>query len=312
MRKYLLFTLLLALVAGCSKNNDSDPENPRNPEITLNVSAAPIEFPVEGGSRDVTVTTNATSWDVESNQAWCRVTKEAGKFIVSASANASTAPPAPATVTVTASGTTKSVSIVVTQAAALMPSGPYIKATIDTVYFREDGGSAGIGISTNQKEWGVNSDQTWCVVTKLDEGISIDITEYWTGSTPRTANITLTAGEATFKLVVIQDPAADLYITSSQGNAGVLFPHNGGNIVVYVTTNVSKWSVWVDKDWVRVKVINNMSFSITADANTSGAARPKTEVIIQANGRTHKLSVEQEDPISSGNDYEYGDPTKWD
>lgn len=81
MRKYLLFTLLLVLVAGCSKNNDSDPGNP---EITLNVSTAPIEFPVEGGSRDVTVTTNATSWNVESNQAWCRVMKETGKFIVSA------------------------------------------------------------------------------------------------------------------------------------------------------------------------------------------------------------------------------------
>jgi len=175
MRKYLLFTLLLVLVAGCSKNNDSDPGNP---EITLNVSTAPIEFPVEGGSRDVTVTTNATSWNVESNQAWCRVTKETGKFIVSASANESTASPAPATVTVTASGTTKSVSIVVKQAAAVIPSEPYIKASVDTIYMRENGGTTGIDILTNQKEWGVNSDQTWCVVTKevteLGEGITIN------------------------------------------------------------------------------------------------------------------------------------------
>ena len=314
MGKCLLTILTLSIfLFACGKwDEPGGGGGTETPVITLNVSSTPIEFPAEGGTQDVTVSTNATSWNVVSNQAWCSVTKETGKFIVSALANELAVSPSPATVTVTASGTTKSISITVTQAAAIISGDPSIEASIDTAYFREDGGYATIGVVTNQDEWSVSSDESWCVVTKLDEAISIDITEFWAGSNPRSANVTLTAGDSTFTLVVIQDPTASLSVTSVQGNSNISFSHNGGTIIINVYTNVSRWKVWADQDWVNVEVINDMSFSITVDASASGSSRPAAEVTIQANGRTHRLYISQDDPVSSGDDYQYDNPTGWD
>lgn len=62
------------------------PEQLPDPELTL-APDAPIVFPAEGGSVEITVTTNMESWNAVSDQKWCNVAVSAGKFTVSAVKN---------------------------------------------------------------------------------------------------------------------------------------------------------------------------------------------------------------------------------
>jgi formylglycine-generating enzyme required for sulfatase activity len=90
--------------------------------LSISPQQTVIAFAADGTTSDnatFTVSTNQSAWDAVSSQTWCKVTKNANGFTVSADANtAFIAPaPAPATVTVTAAGAA-AIVIEVTQAAA--------------------------------------------------------------------------------------------------------------------------------------------------------------------------------------------------
>ncbi|MDD3968567.1 MAG: BACON domain-containing protein, partial [Proteiniphilum sp.] len=176
---------------GGNGNGDGDD----NKTTTLEVSASPIHFAFEGGMSEITVTTNAKSWNVTSSKSWCRVlSKEASNFTVGAAENKAITPPEQALLTVTAEGTTKKVTIEVTQDAA--PKEAYIRPVTDKVIMNYQGGSNGIGIKTNITGWSCRSDQSWCSAEKIsDDGINIKIEETWGGVTPRPALVTLYGSE---------------------------------------------------------------------------------------------------------------------
>ena len=81
-----------------------------HPEVT----DTPSTFLLRG-SKEITVTTNAKSWNVTSSKTWCTVSKETSHFTVTAAENKAFTPPEKAIVTVTAEGTTQKVTIEVTQ-----------------------------------------------------------------------------------------------------------------------------------------------------------------------------------------------------
>ena len=109
MKKFLLLAIcaLSVCLTGCSDNDT--PEQLPDPELTL-APDAPIAFPAEGGSVEITVTTNMESWNAVSDQKWCKVAVSAGKFTVSAVENETPEAMPAATVTVTATSGERSVS----------------------------------------------------------------------------------------------------------------------------------------------------------------------------------------------------------
>lgn len=109
MKKFLLLAIcaLSVCLTGCSDNDT--PEQLPDPELTL-APDAPIVFPAEGGSVEITVTTNMESWNAVSDQKWCNVAVSAGKFTVSAVENETPEAMPAATVTVTATSGERSVS----------------------------------------------------------------------------------------------------------------------------------------------------------------------------------------------------------
>ena len=119
----LFFTAIAVMLifASCAKNKSETP----TPSLSLSSTAA-IAFTTAAEASEyktITVTTNQSSWDAESDQAWCKVDKNiaAKTFTVSAQPNTSTEAPTPGKVTVTAGDATP-VVIDVTQAAALLPA----------------------------------------------------------------------------------------------------------------------------------------------------------------------------------------------
>ena len=306
--------LILFFLPGCGKGEIPGEEG--NETITLEVSASPIHFTAEGGMSEITVTTNAKSWNVTSSKSWCRVlSKEASNFTVGAAENKAITPPEQALLTVTAEGTTKKVTIEVTQDAA--PKEAYIRPRTDKVIMNYQGGSNGIGIKTNITGWSCRSDQSWCRTEKiLDEGITIIIDKSWSGTTPRKALVTLygSEGDSLASIKVYQDPLPELFLFSPVGNTNIPLPSYGGTIVVTVMTNVTEFTLGYVGEWLQVSKINDTQFTITSTPNNSTQMRPGQEIIVYASTRTQKLWVfeEEAEEASDNDDYDYSDPTGWD
>lgn len=314
-------TLILLLLLGCGK--DEIPVNGENGNgggsktTTLEVSASPIHFAAEGGSKEITVATNAKSWSVTSSKNWCTVSKETSHFTVTAAENKAFTPPVKAIVTVTAEGTTQKVTIEVTQAAAVEPAKAFIKPVTDKVIMNYQGGNNGIGIETNVTGWSYRSDQSWCQLEKIsDEGINITIEESWTGNIPRQALVTLYGNEndSLASIRVYQDPLPELQLFSSLGNTNIPLPSYGGTIVVTVMTNVTEFTLGYVGEWLQVNKINDTQFTITSTPNNSTQMRPEQEIIVYASTLTRKLWVyeEEAEEASDNDDYDYNDPTGWD
>lgn len=311
--------LILFFLPGCSKGEIPGEEGNEqgNETITLEVSASPIHFAAEGGIKEITVATNAKSWSVTSSKTWCTVSKGASHFTVTATENKAFAPPENAMLTVTAEGTTKKVTIEVTQDAAVEPAEAYIKPVKDKIIMNYEGGVHGIGIESNVTGWSCRSDQSWCRSEKnSDAGITITIDESWSGTTPRKALVTLygNEGDSLASIKVYQDPLPELFLFSPLGNTNIPLPSYGGTIVVTVMTNVTEFTLGYVGEWLQVNKINDTQFTITSTPNNTTQMRPEQEIIVYASTFTQKLWVyeEEAEEASDNDDYDYSDPTGWD
>ncbi|MFY9172861.1 MAG: BACON domain-containing carbohydrate-binding protein [Petrimonas mucosa] len=314
-----VIALILFFLSGCGKEEvpGGGGNGNGNKTITLEVTDTPIHFPAEGGSKEITVTTNAKSWNVTSSKTWCTVSKETSHFTVTAAENKAFTPPEKAIVTVTAEGTTQKVTIEVTQDAAVEPAEAFIKPVTDKVIMNYQGGSNGIGIKTNITGWSCRSDQSWCQLEKIsDEGIYITVDESWTGNIPRQALVTLygNEGDSLASITVYQDPLPELFLFSPVGNTNIPLPSYGGTIVFTVITNVTEFTLGYVGEWLQVNKINDTQFTITSTPNNSTQMRPEQEIIVYASTLTQKLWVyeEEAEEASDNDDYDYNDPTGWD
>ena len=174
--------------------------------ITINVTQAgasaelsvshrtPVSFASTGGTSDViTITTNQSSWNAVSNQTWCTVSKDGNSFTIAASTSAE-AESRNAVITVSA-GTAANVTINVTQEGV----GAQLAVSPDTpITFTSAGGSGEtktITVTTNQLSWNAVASQSWCTITKSGNQFTAIASSY-TGTAPRKATITVSAGSA--------------------------------------------------------------------------------------------------------------------
>ena len=163
---------------------------------TLEVSPNSLSFDSDGGEKTLNVTSNA-QWTVESDQNWCTVSPANGSVIVSTKTN-DTSSPRKATITVRAGDVVRTVEV--TQG---IPE-PYLELYPTYLEFKSEGGSQECTISSNVS-WTVNSNQSWCTVSKSsgsnDETITITVSA---GTSEREAEVTVTGGGFTRKITVKQ------------------------------------------------------------------------------------------------------------
>lgn len=86
-----LFAVMGSVSCGSSGGNGdgNDPQEPIDPDVTLLVTpSTPISLPFMGAKEvELTVTTNAASWDVAAPPSWVKTRKESNKLYVSAEDN---------------------------------------------------------------------------------------------------------------------------------------------------------------------------------------------------------------------------------
>ncbi|MBR3472764.1 MAG: BACON domain-containing protein [Prevotella sp.] len=242
--------------------------------IQLNVSQTEVNFGINGGSTEVTVTSN-TNWTVAGGTDWCKVDKTSGtgNGAFTITANKSDEKEArKATFSVTPQGSTTPVIITVVQSnkdidLAVSPARLTFNATTPQI-----------------KELDIISNDRW-TATVSDDWLKIDQKEGNNTTTihvscesndtgvERTATITVRSNGLTEMATVIQrNFNAEFSILTTLQE----YPAAGGVQTVAVSSNI-EWEVSCDTDWCHLSKTDN-SVVVTVDANL--LTTPRTADII--------------------------------
>lgn len=151
------------------------------------------------------------------------------------------------------------------------------------LHFSGDGGSRSIVMKATTI-WSAVSDQDWCIVNP-PEGTPSDLRLTITADSsrsdePRTATVTVTAGEATMLITVVQDERSTL----SVDDADHLIASTGGTFEVEVQHNV-EYDVWIPTEatWIREiesKTVTESVLVFEVDANESMDNRSTVVVLV--------------------------------
>lgn len=168
------------------------------------------------------------------------------------------------------------------------------------------GGTQTATVTTNiPTGWTVISDQPWVSVpTGIQRGemLTVDVTQANTGTEPRFAILTVTAGALTETITVTQDAGVPPTLTVTPPALVFTNAANGGGAqAVTVTTNQPNWTVAVvgtHPDWLGALPAGNQtgtSFNVSVIQQNSGAnPRPMVTLRVTAGGITEDVLVTQE------------------
>jgi len=264
-------------------------------EALLSVSPnSPITFTPVGGAgetKTINVTTNQSSWNAVSNQAWCTVTKSANQFTVTASANLA-AGERMAIITVSA-GNAPHVTIEVTQAG--LAGGAELTVDPNRISLGSWSDGYKVAVKTNQPSWNATSNCTWCTLDIKNEGnigtLTVSV-EANSAAVSREATITITAGNANPQTISVFQAGAGAQLSLSLNN--VELNRGGDTKTVTVTTNQSSWNVVSNQEWLTVSKSGN-TITLSAPALT-GATRSATVTVTAVHALPQSIYVTQKAP----------------
>jgi hypothetical protein len=273
----IIFGMLLLSAGIC----DPDPE----PD-TLSVSGSRYTFNADDTKEEVvTVTTNVDSWSAKESASWVILEKNSYELRISVQNYNESGDSRQAEITVTA-GTADPVTIRITQSAR-----DNLSISPESLTFESnETGSKTVSITTNASGWDAKTDASWLTTGKDGNTLRVTVTSENTGSSPRSAAITVTAGNSFEKtLTVTQKERSTLSISPSS----LAFDEKVGAKTVTVNTNASSWDATTNASWIQLgKQGSTLTVSVTA--NTGSSARSATVTVTAGNAPPVAFSVTQE------------------
>lgn len=163
-----------AIFSGCSKDDTYTYVD----AATLTLSQYdPVVFTPQGGSLQISVTTNQESWTAVSDQTWCVVSPQDGKFTITVGESPSAQGVPDATITITAGPAfNQATEKLVVRQTALTPATVQLDPA-QAIAFPASGGTRTVSVVTNQESWSIASDQKWCTVKQGDGSFTVTVTE---------------------------------------------------------------------------------------------------------------------------------------
>ena len=259
----------------------------------ITVSPTAIELSPDGGSQDITVTSNG-EWKATSSATWCTIDKT-GKQNGNATVKVTVdkiASTSPRNATISFECGTETQSVTVTQKGIELTAAPASLASM-----KADGESRDITVTSNT-DWTVTSSEAWCIPSvndgKGNSVVSITVGRNTT-TVQRTATLTIAAKNAPTitKTVTVTQEAADIILEVSP--ASLNFKADGEAKSVSVNCNTG-WTVASSEEaWCTVKKTSDTAADITAAKNTTSARRTAT-VSFKAGTKTVEVSIAQDAP----------------
>lgn len=274
-------TINMSLFTACSEHENS-------PQ-TLSATPTALTFTAgETQTQTVEITTNAGFWLVEKSDNWVKHSKSGNKLFISVQNYTNTLDARTATVTIMTDGA-QSVDVTILQEAKI-PNAFSINP-VSLSYDANEIGDKTVVITTDAESWDATTDAAWITLMKQDDILNVFVSEENTASTPRVANISITAGDAP-KIILEVTQAAVMYLYSEPGS--LLFePDETGEKVVNILTNATNWDAIVDSSWVKLIKQNNMLKIIVNEKNTQFSHRNANVKITAAKARDFILPVKQ-------------------
>jgi len=151
--------------------------------------------------------------------------------------------------------------------------------------------SCDVVVSTNQPQWNVTSNQTWCTVTKGMNQFTVTATANTTDEL-RIATITVSAGMFANVTIEARQSGVNPVLSISPDTPISFTSGSGTSDVITVTTNQSPWDATSNQTWCTVAKGTDQ-FTVKATANTNIVSRTATVTVTAGDAPDVTLSVSQ-------------------
>ncbi len=265
--------------------------------LSLGVSPSSIVLSQDSGSfQSFSISSNA-SWTAVGSESWLDISPSAdsGDAMVTVTALSANSSSSSRTAMVTITSGAMVETVVVTQEAAQLQVSPQSLSLAPAA-------QSGKGVSiTSNVFWTVSTAASWLQLSPSsgshNDSLLITATSANTGSSPRTAAVTVSGGGHSKTVNVVQQ-APEMFITPQ---SITLTSSANASQTVTLNSNVS-WTTTADDPWITVTPAsgsNNSMLTIEATtANTDSVARNGT-VTISGGGLSVNVSVTQEPTLFS-------------
>ncbi|MFC2104885.1 BACON domain-containing protein, partial [Bacteroidota bacterium] len=267
----------------------------------LTISPSSMTFEPEGQSKTLTISSNI-NWTVSEAYSWITLNKTSGSNNSTVSitvANYTGTSNRTATITVSGEG--------ITQTMNLTQYAPYINTEHNnSVVYDFNSHSNDFSVSSNVN-WSMSNIPSWVSIsphTAEDAIVSYTVSKN-TGTTQRTATITL-SGNGASESIIIKQNGQELTASASSVN----LDWNGTSQNASINSNLS-WSVTSKPSWLTVSPssgTNDGSVSISASSNNDVETRQGT-LVIGGENRSVSISISQDpEPVLTVSPTSYNFP----
>lgn len=226
--------------------------------IVVRLSPNKLSFDAVGEEeKTVEVSTNAKTYRVGSAPGWCRVSQQ-GKTITVSCVDNLTVAPREARITVTSGGKTVILEVVQSSSDVMMTFDP------NPVVFASEPETKMVSVTTNTKEWSVETTPEWLVAERKENDILLACTKNASPNTRETALMIL-SGDQEIPLQVRQLPG-DTVVTMDRKE--LVFTQESTTERVHVTANMAGVTVEVSDPWIEVKQKNDSVFVTVQENHT--------------------------------------------
>lgn len=231
----------------------------------LNISKNILKFDGVASSDDVIVSSNISSWIIESNQTWCTFQKKDNIVTIYAGENTS-GKQRTAIVSIIMHGLSK--EIIVNQ------DIPTFSISQESFSFDGCSSKDNFTVMSNSTSWEVLSNQSWCIVRKSNEIVEITVLENSFG-TNREAIIAVKMLDGRSRNISVIQSKPILSISSDIINVS----RAASDTHITNISNVLSWHVHSDASWCSVFNVNGV-LQISASENVT-MLRRETNIRIE-------------------------------
>lgn len=279
--KIFIVTIHVVLFTACNDDN----EKPQS----LSVTPMELTFAAdETQTQAVEITTNTDFWLVEKSENWIKHSKSGNKLFISVLNHTSTVDVRTATVTIMA-GDAQPVDVTITQEAKEPNTFSITPASLS--YDANEIGDRTVVITTDAESWDATTDATWLTLAKQDNILNVFASGENTESTPRVANIKITAGDAP-EITLVVTQAAVMFLYSEPDSLLFKASETEGKFV-NIFTNATNWDAAADSSWIKLIKQNNMLKVIMNETHTKLYPRSANVRITADKARDFILPVTQ-------------------
>ncbi|MDR2773173.1 MAG: hypothetical protein LBC19_00270 [Tannerella sp.] len=256
---------------------------------TLTVSETQFTFEADDTEvQTATITTSASEWTFllsDDDKDWVSASSFENTLYILVQKYSDTQKSRNATITIEA-GNADPVLISITQNAknslSLDPGS--------LTYESDETGDKPVSVKTTASTWDATTNASWVKLSKQGNTLTVNVSTKNTTTSPRTATIKITAGNADEEtLTVTQAKAHTLSISPSSLSFEA---DETGVKPVTITTTASSWSAATDASWVRLEEQGN-TLKVSVTANTSSSTRSATVRIAAGTAPDRTLTVAQ-------------------